>query len=146
MRVYAAEADDLIAIRMYDSARALVAGWSKNLANAAGRTGPRALARALPWMIGAFMIGFWTLPPVLLILDQIRLTAALYGWALLTTAASLLFWARMFGRFHVRRYALLFPIGTLFVALLFFRSALLRNRVTWKGRTYGRDRGGSGPG
>jgi chlorobactene glucosyltransferase len=139
--IHAAHAPDLMMTRMYRSLGGIVEGWSKNLASASRQTVPSLLRPALPWAIGLFLLGYWAGPPVLL------LTALPAGGpaeaAALATSASFLYWFMLYRGFRVSSgYAALYPLGAAAAAALFFRSASLRGKVRWKGRSYETD--GSG--
>jgi chlorobactene glucosyltransferase len=134
-RLFAAHAEDLMATRMYYSFRGIVEGWSKNLASASRQTVPAWLRPALPWLIGLAMLAAWVVPPATFV------TSAILGsanrWSAIASAATLVFWFTSYRRFRVPPgYAAVFPVGAVIAAALFFRSAALRGRVTWKGRTY----------
>ncbi|MCI0435627.1 MAG: glycosyltransferase family 2 protein [Gemmatimonadetes bacterium] len=138
-RIYGAHAHDLMDTRMYRSLADIVEGWTKNLASASRQSVPAPLRLVLPWAIGAFMLLFWVAPPILV---SARVSAP-PAVPLLATIASVAFWVIAYHRFGGRRaYALLYPLGALATALLFFRSAARGARVTWKGRTY--ETGGTG--
>lgn len=136
--IHAVHAPDLMATRMYRSLRAIIEGWSKNLASASRQTVPMLLRPILPWAIGFFLIAFWAGPPVVLLL---RLAAGeLAGWSAIATGSSLAYWFMLYRGFRVSsRYAVLYPLGAAAAAALFFRSAALRGRVRWKGRSYETD-------
>ncbi len=134
-RIHAAHAPNLMSTRMYRSLRAIIEGWSKNLASASRQTVPEWLRPALPWAIGVFLFAYWAGPPLAL---AVLLPA---GWAptwiLIATAAALAFWCLIYIGFRVSpAYALLFPLGAIAASALFFRSAALRGHVNWRGRSY----------
>ena len=138
-RMYGAHAHDLMDTRMYRSFAGIVEGWTKNLASGARQSVPRFLRPAAPWLIGLFMLLFWVGPPFALVVQL----PSPHPVPLLATAASLVFWGVAYHRLGARRaYALIFPLGAVITALLFFRSAARGSRVTWKGRSY--DTGGTG--
>lgn len=136
--LHIAWADDLIATRMYRSLRGLIEGWSKNLARAARHTVDPWIRPVLPWAIAVFLVGFWVVPPLALLSSIFLPPAPPIGWSLTATAASLLFWFIMHRLLRISgATAALYPLGAIFTAGLFVRSALLGEDVTWKGRRYG---------
>ncbi|HET9986837.1 MAG TPA: glycosyltransferase family 2 protein [Longimicrobiales bacterium] len=142
-RVFAAHAEELLETRMYRRLRDLVEGWSKNLAAGSRHTVSPWLRPFLPWLIAAWLLVMWVVPPAVLAAAALGpLGAAALRWALGATGASLFFWAIMNWRSGAPiRYCVLYPIGALACAGLFVRSALLGERVTWKGRAYGAPQG-----
>jgi 4,4'-diaponeurosporenoate glycosyltransferase len=125
--VYGGDAD--ISLRMYaDGFRALVEGWTKSVGPGAGAIHPFRMLGVSLWVFCSFGAWLW------------------YGglpkpWSV---ALSLLFAAQMYVMFRqVGRFgivdALLFPLHTTFLALIFlwslFRTHVLK-RVSWRGRSY----------
>ena len=152
-RVQLAIADDLIETRMYRSLSEILRGWSKNLASGARMVSPRWIAPVMPWLAAAVILALWVLPAVLLVASLGAPPEALGGtqgaafhWAAGASAAGLFFWAALRLRYRAHPlYAPFFPIGAALVAGLFVRSALLGQRVAWKGRAYNRLRRTSEP-
>ncbi|MBX6365289.1 MAG: glycosyltransferase [Gemmatimonadetes bacterium] len=138
-RVFAAHAEEFLETRMYRGLAELLEGWSKNLATGSRQSVAPWLRPALPWLIVAWLVVTWVLPPAVLAGAAFApLGAGTLRWALAATGASLFFWAIMNWRSDAPiRYAVLYPFGALATAALFVRSALLGERVTWKGRAYG---------
>ena len=136
--VYLAHAADLIETRMYRSLGGIVEGWSKNLARGARRTVDPWLRPAIPWLLGTATIAFWAVPPALFVASLVLpLRAGLGSWAMTVTFVSLLFWSYMHVRLRIPLlHALLFPLGGLLAGAIFLRSAVLGQRIQWKGRTY----------
>jgi chlorobactene glucosyltransferase len=142
-RLYISWADDLIATRMYRSLRGIIEGWSKNLARASRHTVDPWLRPVLPWLIAFALIAVWVVPPLALLASLFLPPAPPAGWSATATLASLAFWTIMHAILRVPiAGALLYPLGAIFTAGLFVRSALLGESVTWKGRTYGADAAG----
>jgi chlorobactene glucosyltransferase len=138
-RVFLAHAEDLMATRMYRSLRELLEGWTKNVAIGARQTVDPWLRPAVPWLIAAFLLLFWVLPPGVLaaslFFDVARRATA---WSAGATGLSLFFWLAAHFRLRIpRSHALLYPLGAAIAAGIFIRSALRGERVVWKGRTYG---------
>lgn len=133
--IHAAHAPDLMMTRMYRSLPGIIEGWSKNLASASRQTVPTLLRPVLPWAIGLFLIAYWAGPPILLPASLIA--GSVWNWAGIATASSLVYWLMLYRGFRVpARFAVLYPLGAMAAAALFFRSAALRGRVSWKGRSY----------
>ena len=133
-------APDLVRVRMYDGARTLREGWSKNLADLAG--GPAAAVReGVRFLLrGAGPILALAAALVAAATDRVAvavggcLLAALGGAAILAEGVGL---ARMGG--HGARTAWLAPLGAVATGLLFLDSAWRRSggrAVTWRGRRY----------
>lgn len=138
-RLFAAHAEELMETRMYRSMDGLVEGWSKNLAAGARYAVDPWLRPVIPWLVALALLVYWVVPPVLLVAALAGVArAGTLPWALVATAASLVFWIGTLLRMRVpARYALLYPLGGAITAALFVRSARLGNRITWKGRAYG---------
>lgn len=143
--IYLAHAEDLIDTRMYRSLAGIVEGWTKNLALGSRESVDPWLRPALPWLVGVFLAGFWTLPPLILIATLFGFfTDAVQAWALTTSLASLAFWIIMHIRLRIPLlHAFAFPLGGFMAGLLFIRSALKWPAIEWKGRRYGGGQGGS---
>jgi hypothetical protein len=125
---------------MYRSLPGIIEGWSKNLANASRQTVDPWLRPMLPWLIAAFLIGFWVVPALALLITPF-LPIASFGWALAAVLASVVFWIWIHRRLRIPVLtALIYPLGAIMVAGLFIRSALLGDTVTWRGRRYGGQR------
>jgi chlorobactene glucosyltransferase len=139
-RLFLGHGQDLIATRMYRSLPGIIEGWSKNLANASRQTVDPWLRPMLPWLIAAFLIGFWVVPALALLITPF-LPIASFGWALAAVLASVVFWIWIHRRLRIPVLtALIYPLGAIMVAGLFIRSALLGDTVTWRGRRYGGQR------
>src|SRR5690606_2375844 len=103
----------------------IVEGWSKNLARGSRQTVEPWLRPAIPWVLGAAIIGFWTVPAGILAASLLTpVLPAVRAWALVATVVSLAFWVYMHVRLRIPLlHALFFPIGGLIAGCLFFRSA-----------------------
>jgi 4,4'-diaponeurosporenoate glycosyltransferase len=115
----------LVSYRMYSSARALIEGWSKNIAAGAGRTPPLATLGVVLWV--AAMLGVAPLAvrhPALSLVAYVAL------------AVQVAVHLRRLGRFgHLT--PLFHPLLALAFVVVFARSAyllLVRRRVRWRGR------------
>ncbi|HSJ08952.1 MAG TPA: glycosyltransferase [Longimicrobiales bacterium] len=137
-RIFIAHAQDLMDTRMYRSLRGIIEGWTKNLALGSRQSAPGWAAPIVPWMIVGFLLTVWVAPPALLISGLFRpLEPAVLGWAVTTTALSLVHWILTLVWMRVPAlYALGYPVGALASAMLFVRSAIRGRRVEWKGRHY----------
>lgn len=133
-------ADDAVATRMYRTTKAMVEGWTKNLALLFANSLSLAMWRALDI---ALLVG---LPLLTVMLWNARFAAHSLqwlgaGWLLLLLWVRNLF--RFYGRVAKSNFSFLdcalSPLGLpLFVVLLYrswFQHRILR-RVSWKGRTY----------
>jgi chlorobactene glucosyltransferase len=140
VRVLFLAAPDLLSVRMYEGARSLGEGWTKNLADLAG--GPAgALAE------GARFLARGLLPPAALVAAALALAAGrgdlavgplvagTAGLAAIVAEGAGL--ARLAG--GARGAALLAPLGAAAAGSLFVRSAWRRSggrQVDWRGRRY----------
>ena len=129
-----------LSTRMYASLREIIAGWQKNVfaggldAVPFGRIGQSILPLAL------------LLPPVLTLLPPLALLLAALGvatgpvvmtWAIISAAATLLWWIVVYVTVRVNPlYSLAYPIGALMLLYIFFTAVIRGRRVSWKGRTY----------
>lgn len=138
-RVFLAHAEDLMWTRMYESLGQIVEGWSKNAAIGSRQTVPTWLRPVVPYLIAAYLLLMWVLPPVMLLASLLTGTdGVVRGWAAGATAISLAYWLLAGARLRtMRAHALLYPLGAAIAAAIFIRSALQGPRVVWKGRRYG---------
>jgi chlorobactene glucosyltransferase len=139
-RLFLAHAEELIETRMYRSLTGIGEGWSKTLAEGARRTVPAWLAPVVPWLLAAFVLVFWVIPPATLLLHVFAGIGEppLRIWSAAVTAFSVVYWAALNVRFRVPPLnAAFYPLGALVCAILFIRSAILGTRFRWKGRQYG---------
>lgn len=141
-RVFLGWAEDLMETRMYRSVGEIAEGWTKNLALGARASVADWLGPAVPWLIAAFLIGFWVVPPVVFIASAIGGLAGRpdtwLGWSAGVTALSVAFWAISYAAMRAPlTYVLLYPVGALAAAILFVRSTFHAGRaVHWRGRRY----------
>lgn len=138
-RVRLVHAEELMTTRMYASLREIVAGWTKNVAIGARQTVAPWLRPALPYLIAAYFLLMWVVPPAVLAASAIvAVDDVVQGWAAGATALSLLFWFLAYARLRVWRiHSALYPLGAAVAAWIFLKSALRGARVEWKGRVYG---------
>jgi chlorobactene glucosyltransferase len=143
-RIHMAHAEDLIETRMYRSLGAIAEGWSKNLAVGARNTVPVPLRPAVPWLLIAFLLVFWVVPPVALIGSFLNGSpGGLRLWSALVTGISFLHWGALNLRMRVPVLnALFYPLGALVASVLIGASAVRGSRFRWKGRDYA-DGGGA---
>lgn len=132
---------DLLEVRMYDGARALLEGWTKNLADLAGGTAGAA-AEGLRFLVrGLLPILALSAAAVAAATDRGGLAVGLFLLGGLGLAA-LLAAARSLARLGVgdARVVPGAPLGAAATGLLFLRSAWRRSggrQVVWRGRRYG---------
>jgi chlorobactene glucosyltransferase len=140
-RIHFAFAERLMETRMYQSLAQLVEGWSKNVYLGGRRSFPgEPVLRALvPVMLLAAM-GFWLLPPLVLVAGALGAgTGALAHAALIATGLSVLFWGLIsYGMKIPVTYGLMYPLGALTAIYIVLRSTWRgERRVEWRGRVYG---------
>jgi chlorobactene glucosyltransferase len=137
-KMYFAFAESLMETRMYRSLAELIEGWSKNVYLGGRRSFPNEpLLRALVPVMLAAALGFWLVPPAVLLMGA---PAGLVPAAALATGLSVLFWMLMsYGMRIPIAYGALYPLGALAVLYVVARSTWRgERRVEWRGRTYGR--------
>ena len=128
-----------LSTRMYESLDEIVAGWRKNVF--AGGLDAVPFGRFGRTLFPLFLL----LPPVMQLLPLLTLLTGLIDaahpammlWAIISTAATLLWWIVVYVTVGENPlYALSYPLGAL-VLLYIFITAVVRGRhVSWKGRTY----------
>jgi chlorobactene glucosyltransferase len=140
-RLHFAFAERLMETRMYRSLPQLVEGWSKNVYLGGRRSfpGEPRLRALVPLMLIA-ALGFWLVPPALLLARGGGLDIGPLGpAALVATGMSVLFWALMaYGMKIPLRYGLGYPAGALMALFIVLRSTWRgERRIEWRGRVYG---------
>jgi chlorobactene glucosyltransferase len=140
-RLHFAFAERLMETRMYRSLPQLVEGWSKNVYLGGRRSfpGEPRLRALVPLMLIA-ALGFWLVPPALLLARGGGLDIGPLGpAALVATGMSVLFWALMaYGMKIPLRYGLGYPAGALMALFIVVRSTWRgERRIEWRGRVYG---------
>ena len=129
-----------LSTRMYASLSEIITGWRKNVfaggldAVPFGKVGLSIFPLAL------------LMPPLLEILPPLALTLTVLGvgsagavmlWALISSAATLLWWIVVYTTIDENPlYALVYPLGALVLLYIFFTAVIRGRRVSWKGRTY----------
>lgn len=140
-KLHFAFAEQLMDTRMYTGLRELVEGWSKNIYLGGRRSFPEEpLRRALVPAALGIAVGFWLLPPAVLLLDALGAGfPAWHGAAFVAMGLSVGFWGMISRGMAIPMwYALGYPLGALATLLIIARSTLRgRHRVEWKGRRYG---------
>jgi chlorobactene glucosyltransferase len=148
-RIHFAFAERLMETRMYQSLPQLVEGWSKNVYLGGRRSFPHepALRALVPAML-LTAVGFWLLPPLVLLAGTLGAdVGALARPALAAAALSVLFWGLIsYGMKIPVAYGLLYPLGALMAIYIVLRSTWRgERRVEWRGRVYGTTGGGNAP-
>jgi len=130
---------DELTTRMYTSLREIMAGWRKNV-YAGGR-------EAMPWgRVGQVIFpALLLLSPLLTLLPPLTLLAQALAagprWLLLASAialaAQVVTWAAVYRWMGAPvRFAALFPLGSVVVAIIAIQAIARGTRVEWKGRAY----------
>ena len=139
-RLHFAFAERLMETRMYQGLPQLVEGWSKNVYLGGRRSFPREpVRRALVPLVLLAALGFWLVPPALLLARGAGLDiGSLTGAALLATGLSVVFWSLIsYGMKIPSLYALGYPLGTVMALYIVARSTWRGDRrVEWRGRVY----------
>jgi chlorobactene glucosyltransferase len=147
-RLHFAFAERLMTTRMYRDLAQLVEGWSKNVYLGGRRSFPdEPVLRALVPAMLAVALGFWLLPPAVLLARALGAGVAGLGPAAAAAALlSVLFWGLIsYGMRIPVWYALLYPLGALTALYIVGRSTWRGNRrVEWRGRVYGTGGGTDG--
>ena len=148
-RIHFAFAERLMETRMYQSLPQLVEGWSKNVYLGGRRSFPQEPARRalVPAMLLAAM-GFWLLPPLVLLIGALGAgIGSLAQPALVAVGLSVLFWGLIsYGMKIPVTYGLLYPLGALMAIYIVLRSTWRgERRVEWRGRVYGTAGSGDAP-
>jgi hypothetical protein len=130
---------DELTTRMYTSLREIMAGWRKNIF-AGGR-------EAMPWgRFGQVIFpAVLLLPPLLTLLPPLAFLVASLAdgprWLVLASAialaAQVITWAAVYRWMGApMRWAALFPLGSVVVAIIASQAIARGSRVEWKGRAY----------
>jgi chlorobactene glucosyltransferase len=149
-RLHFAFAERLMETRMYQDLGSLLEGWSKNVYLGGRRSFPNepALRALVPVMLIA-ALGFWLVPPVILLAGLLGAdTGGLVPAAAAAVGLSALFWGTLsFGMKIPVPYGLLYPLGTVMALFIVLRSTWRGpRRVEWRGRVYGSAGSGTTPG
>jgi 4,4'-diaponeurosporenoate glycosyltransferase len=114
----------VVEFRMYDRPRALVEGWSKNIASGAGTVPPVRLVSIVAWIAACLTAGIWVFG------GSVAAIVVYVAFAL-----QVLLQLRQIGNFGIVT-ALVFPLLALVFVVLFTWSLVLtaRGEVRWKGR------------
>jgi hypothetical protein len=143
-KLYFAFAERLMTTRMYRDLPHLIEGWSKNVYLGGRRSCPdEPLLRALVPVMLAVALGFWLLPPALLLAPALGVdVAGLAPAAALAIGSSVLFWGLISVGMRIPPwYGLLYPLGALTALFIVARSTWRgERRVEWRGRVYGSSR------
>lgn len=136
-RLHLVHAEEFMRTRMYRSLAGILEGWTKNVAIGARYSLPH-LGPFVPWLILAFTLIAWIVPPAILLVEAVGSVHDRWMvWALGATIISLAFWALTNLRMRVPPlYSLIYPLGAIVTAIIIVRSALRGRRVVWKGRQY----------
>jgi glycosyltransferase involved in cell wall biosynthesis len=128
-----------LSTRMYASLREIIAGWQKNVF--AGGLDSVPFGR-----IGrTFFPLVLLLPPIMQLFPVLGLILAALGvathglflWAVISAAATLLWWIVVYVTIgDIPLYALAYPLGAIVLLYIFVTAVIRGRRVTWKGRTY----------
>jgi len=139
-RLHFAFAERLMETRMYQGLPQLVEGWSKNVYLGGRRSFPREpVRRALVPLVLLAALGFWLVPPALLLARGAGLDiGSLTGAALLATGLSVVFWSLIsYGMKIPSLYGLGYPLGAVMALYIVARSTWRGDRrVEWRGRVY----------
>jgi chlorobactene glucosyltransferase len=139
MRVHLIQGLGQLSTRMYASLGALLQGWMKNVYAGGIQTLPpgRAFRVLFPVILLAPVV-VWLAPPLTLLAALAGATSpAVETWAVTTSSILLVWWLIVYTAMTRRPwFALLAPIGTLFLAYIFLRAIARGRRVEWKGRAY----------
>jgi chlorobactene glucosyltransferase len=141
LRLYFAFAERVMETRMYQNLSQLVEGWSKNVYLGGRRSFPdEPVRRALVPLLLIAALGFWLLPPAVLVAGAAGLdVGALGDAALIASGLAVLFWGLVsYGMRIPLVYALGYPVGAIMALYIVLRSTWRGSRrVEWRGRVYG---------
>jgi chlorobactene glucosyltransferase len=140
-RLHFAFAERLMETRMYQSLPQLIEGWSKNVYLGGRRSFPHEpVLRALVPLMLLAALGFWLVPPALLLARGAGLDiGSLERAALLATGLSVVFWSLIsYGMRIPSVYGVGYPLGAVMALYIVARSTWRgARRVEWRGRVYG---------
>ena len=139
-RLYFAHAERLMETRMYQNLRQLIEGWSKNIYLGGRRSFPhQPLLRALVPLMLVVALGFWLVPPAVLLAGPVHPAVGAFSVpALVATLLSVLFWMLMSRLMRIPApYGAVYPLGALMALFIVGRSTWRGGgRVEWRGRIY----------
>ena len=139
-RIHFAFAQRFMETRMYHSLPHLIEGWSKNVYLGGRRSFPdEPLLRALVPLLQVLALGFWLVPPGVLIAGLLGVeTGGLLPAAATAIALSVLFWSLIsLGMEIPPLYGLGYPAGAAMALYIVARSTWRgARRVEWRGRVY----------
>jgi chlorobactene glucosyltransferase len=142
-RLHFAFAERLMETRMYQGLPQLVEGWSKNIYLGGRRSFPdEPVLRALVPLMLAGALGFWLVPPAVLLAGAAGLDIGpIGGAALAASGLAVLFWGLVsYGMKIPIVYGLGYPVGAVMTLYIAARSTWRGSRrVEWRGRVYGRE-------
>ena len=139
-RLYFAYAEQLMETRMYQNLSQLIEGWSKNIYLGGRRSFPhQPVLRALVPLMLVVALGFWLVPPAVLLAGAILPKVRAFTLpALVATLMSALFWMLMARLMQIpAAYGAAYPVGALMALFIVGRSTWRGGgKVEWRGRTY----------
>jgi chlorobactene glucosyltransferase len=139
-KLHFSHAERLMETRMYQGLAHMVEGWSKNVYLGGRRSFPdEPIQRALVPVILVIALGFWLVPPAVLVGGLVSPRLAQYsGSALAAIAYSAVFWMLICHGMRIPAlYGLGYPLGALVALYIVLRSTWRGERkVEWKGRVY----------
>ncbi len=139
-KLYFAYAESLMETRMYQSLRQMIEGWSKNIYLGGRRSFPhQPLLRALVPLMLVVALGFWLVPPAILLAGAIHPAVGAFTLpALIGTVMSALFWMQMARLMQIPApYGAAYPLGAMMALFIVGRSTWRGGgKVEWRGRTY----------
>ncbi|HET9604171.1 MAG TPA: glycosyltransferase [Gemmatimonadales bacterium] len=139
-RVWFGFALSLMETRMYHGLGHMIEGWSKNIYVGGRQSFPdEPVRRALVPFALLAAIGFWLVPPLVLLAMLAGGETRWFLPAVLATTLSVLFWAVIALNMRIPAwYGLLYPLGAVMALVIVLRSTWRGGRrIEWKGRTYG---------
>ena len=126
-----------LSTRMYTSLDELLKGWSKNIYAGGIDAVPFGAAGRALFPIALVLPFLMTLLPPLMLVFAAMLPAAVVLWAVISTAATVVFWGYVYHAIgEPRRYALVYPLGAAVLLWIALVAIAKGRRVSWKGRSY----------